>query len=79
MLDVRMIAGLGNVGSEYTGTRHNVGFEVVDLLAGRLGVDVKKRKFGGLFGETVFCPETSRLGSVVTSSHSLTPSNNCPL
>ncbi len=54
MLDVRMIAGLGNVGSEYTGTRHNVGFEVVDLLAGRLGVDVKKRKFGGLFGETVF-------------------------
>jgi len=31
-----LIAGLGNVGAEYENTRHNIGFEVLDALAGDL-------------------------------------------
>jgi PTH1 family peptidyl-tRNA hydrolase len=50
---VRMIAGLGNPGDKYAGTRHNIGFEVVDSLARKLGFDVRKKKFGGLFGEGI--------------------------
>ena len=54
MSDIKMIVGLGNPGSKYEGTRHNVGFEVVDRLADGLGVKVSKKKFGGLFCECVF-------------------------
>lgn len=54
MAEVRMIVGLGNPGTEYCGTRHNAGFEVVDSLAGKLGIEGWKKKFGALFAQGEF-------------------------
>jgi PTH1 family peptidyl-tRNA hydrolase len=50
----KMLVGLGNPGSEYEDTRHNIGFKVIDSLADRLGVKVKRRKFSARFGEAEF-------------------------
>ncbi len=40
--EVRLLVGLGNPGEEYEGTRHNLGFEVLDLVADRLGVSWRR-------------------------------------
>ena len=45
---MKLIVGLGNPGSEYEGSRHNVGFEVIDLLARRHNIAVSKRNFKGV-------------------------------
>lgn len=46
-----VIVGLGNPGSQYERTRHNVGFMTIDLLAEKLGINVNKIKFKALIGE----------------------------
>mgnify|MGYP000910132493 CR=1 FL=1 len=45
-----VIAGLGNPGREYETTRHNMGFMVIDILADKTGIDVKKLKHKALYG-----------------------------
>lgn len=46
-----IIAGLGNPGSEYENTRHNMGFKAIDAMASEFGIDVNRAKFKGLIGE----------------------------
>lgn len=46
-----LIAGLGNFGIQYEGTRHNMGFEVVDILASDLDLDISKNGFQGIYAK----------------------------
>lgn len=46
-----LIIGLGNPGKEYDMTRHNIGFSVIDYIADKLKVNVKKLKFRALYAQ----------------------------
>lgn len=48
-----IIAGLGNPGKEYVGTRHNIGFEALDAVAAKYNIAIKKMKFNAIYGEGI--------------------------
>lgn len=46
-----IIAGLGNPGKDYEGTRHNAGFMTIDALASKYGIDVGEKKHKAIIGK----------------------------
>ena len=46
---MKLVVGLGNPGKEYENTRHNVGFNIVDLYLKKKGLTLDKEKFNGKY------------------------------
>ena len=61
-----IIAGLGNPGPKYDGTRHNVGYMCVDALAGKAGVTTDRLKFKSLTAEITLNGQKALLLKPVT-------------
>lgn len=72
-----IIAGLGNPGKEYTGTRHNVGFRVIDALADKYDISVMNIKNRAMTGRGIIHGEKVILVKPITymnaSGESLRP------
>ncbi len=49
--DTYAIIGLGNPGPEYVGTRHNIGFAIIESLAKEFHIDMRERKFQSVLGK----------------------------
>ena len=71
---IKLVVGLGNPGKEYAGTRHNIGFDVVDRLAVKRECSLRNRtKFSAEVGEaggvTLCKPQTfmNRSGAAVAA------------
>lgn len=48
-----LVVGLGNPGTKYDGTRHNIGFEAIDQLADEVGVRIDRLRFQALCGDAM--------------------------
>lgn len=48
--DMKIIAGLGNPTKEYEGTRHNIGFSVIDSLAAQYNIHMNEKKHRAICG-----------------------------
>lgn len=72
-----MVVGLGNPGAEYKGTRHNVGFDVVELLASRHRIKVDRGRQRAMVGvgqiEGVPCVLAKPLTFMNLSGQSVAP------
>lgn len=51
VVNLYLIVGLGNPGPDYMHTRHNVGFDCLDMLASDIGASLDRTRFRGYFGE----------------------------
>lgn len=48
-----LIVGLGNPEPQYSKTRHNVGFDVVNLISEKYGIELNKKDFDSLYGNGI--------------------------
>lgn len=53
---MKLIIGLGNPGKLYEHTRHNIGFDIIDVLANKWGTPLNQMKFNGMYA-SVHRPE----------------------
>jgi PTH1 family peptidyl-tRNA hydrolase len=64
-----LIVGLGNPGAQYTGTPHNVGFEVAERLRKRWDLGKAKARYRGLFSEGRTSPGGPRVGILMPQTY----------
>jgi PTH1 family peptidyl-tRNA hydrolase len=64
-----LVVGLGNPGSEYAGTRHNVGFEVAQALAAGWDLPRARRRFNGLMTQGRAAPGGPRVAVLLPQTY----------
>jgi peptidyl-tRNA hydrolase, PTH1 family len=64
-----LLVGLGNPGSEYEGTRHNIGFEIARVLASRWDLPRFKSKYRGLLSEGRTGPGGPRVAMLMPQTY----------
>ena len=64
-----LIVGLGNPGSRYEGTPHNVGFEVARALIERWSLGKPRKKFNALLAEGRTMPGGSRVAILLPQTY----------
>ena len=53
MMETYIVVGLGNPGAQYAKTRHNAGWESLEVLVRRWNAPLTKKKFDGLLAEAM--------------------------
>ncbi|MDE7433609.1 MAG: aminoacyl-tRNA hydrolase, partial [Mycoplasmoidaceae bacterium] len=65
-MDKLLIVGLGNYPKEYENTRHNIGFNAIDLLSKELNIELTNNKFNGIYGYKTIGDKTVYLAKPYT-------------
>jgi PTH1 family peptidyl-tRNA hydrolase len=64
-----LVVGLGNPGDRYARTRHNVGFEVANLVASRWDLPRAKKRYAGLYTDGRSVPGGPRVGVLLPQTY----------